>query len=158
MKDYWIKDDKIIFKPKFNKSVDNFSNIVSNYKVLIFSNYSDHISCCECDNAYENDYDIFHEHSLFNKQIDNLPSCLIKIDTGGLFNKKINTLPSSIIKLTYNGTKYEMNNLPNSITFLRINSFYRNKIKKMSIKTKIFIYGNKHFKVNIKKNSFLEDY
>jgi hypothetical protein len=37
--DYWILDDTIIFKPEFNSSLDNYVEIISKYKKLIFSNY-----------------------------------------------------------------------------------------------------------------------
>jgi len=38
---YWIVEDAIIFKPEFNESLDNYSDIISNCRILIFSNYKD---------------------------------------------------------------------------------------------------------------------
>ena len=37
--DYWIYEDSIIFKPEFDKPLDDYIEIISNYKKLIFSNY-----------------------------------------------------------------------------------------------------------------------
>ena len=36
---YWIVDEAIIFQPYFNECLDNYSDIISNYRILIFSNY-----------------------------------------------------------------------------------------------------------------------
>lgn len=38
-KDYWIYEDKFIFKPDFNNTLDKFYNLISNYNELIFSDY-----------------------------------------------------------------------------------------------------------------------
>ena len=38
---YWIVDDAIIFKPEFNSCLDDYAQIISNYKILFFSNYND---------------------------------------------------------------------------------------------------------------------
>ena len=40
-KDYWIYDDAFIFKQEFNGLIDDYINIISNYKKLIFSDYDD---------------------------------------------------------------------------------------------------------------------
>ena len=38
-KDYWILDNKFIFKPEFNEKIDKYYDLISNYNTLIFSNY-----------------------------------------------------------------------------------------------------------------------
>jgi hypothetical protein len=40
-KDYWISGSKIIFKPEFNKPLDEFYELISKYNELIFSDYND---------------------------------------------------------------------------------------------------------------------
>ena len=48
---YWIwKDNTLIFKPKFNKPLDNYINIIKNYDKLIFSNYCDIAICIKTNN------------------------------------------------------------------------------------------------------------
>ena len=37
---YWIYEDKFIFKPNFNEVINNYIVIIKDYKILIFSNYS----------------------------------------------------------------------------------------------------------------------
>jgi hypothetical protein len=146
MKDYWINENKIIFKPKFNKELTyDLTNIISDFDELIFSNYNDLISEKETNNIFNNKYDLFYERLRFNKNINNLPNSLLSVDRGALFSKKIDYLPNSVTKIIYHGTEHKINNLVNSITVLRINSFYRDKINKMPIKMDTFIYGTKCF-------------
>ena len=54
-KNYWILDNKFIFKPKFNSSIDTYYNLISNCDELIFSNYDDINSCIETNNCHEHD-------------------------------------------------------------------------------------------------------
>ena len=51
--DYWILDNKLIFKPKFNESIEKYYDLISNYDTLIFSNYNDVNICIETNNKYE---------------------------------------------------------------------------------------------------------
>ena len=39
--DYWIYEDKFIFKPHFDISIDIYEDIICNYNELIFSDYND---------------------------------------------------------------------------------------------------------------------
>ena len=39
--DYWIYEDKFIFKPHFNKPIDKYVGVIKNYSQLIFSDYDD---------------------------------------------------------------------------------------------------------------------
>jgi hypothetical protein len=38
---YWIHEDKFIFKPHFNEVINDYIEIIKYYKSLIFSNYAD---------------------------------------------------------------------------------------------------------------------
>jgi hypothetical protein len=51
-KDYWLYDDYLIFKPSFNKQLNN--KLLSSYNKIIFSNYNEQsISIIE-DNKFSN--------------------------------------------------------------------------------------------------------
>ena len=65
---YWIIDDAIIFKPKFNSCLDNYLDIISNYRILIFSNYNDPYQALK-NNKYNYENDDLHQNSLFNKPL-----------------------------------------------------------------------------------------
>ena len=53
---YWICEDKFIFKPEFNESIDKYIDIIKNYSQLIFSNYDDLEICIETNNKYLDEY------------------------------------------------------------------------------------------------------
>ena len=38
---YWIYEDIFCFKPKFNKVINDYIEIIKDYKSLIFLNYTD---------------------------------------------------------------------------------------------------------------------
>ena len=38
---YWIVDDLLIFKPKFNDKLDEYYNVINKYKKIMFSNYNE---------------------------------------------------------------------------------------------------------------------
>ena len=54
--DYWILDDIIIFKPKFNNVLDDYVEIISKYDKLIFSNYDCPKICTHTNNDYNSNY------------------------------------------------------------------------------------------------------
>jgi hypothetical protein len=54
--DYWIQDNKFIFKPEFNEPIDKYYDLISNYNTLIFSNYNDVNICIKTNNLYDNNY------------------------------------------------------------------------------------------------------
>jgi hypothetical protein len=62
--DYWIQDDKFIFKPDFNEPIYKYYDLISNCNALIFSNYSDINACIETNNKYNHKYNC--EFSRFN--------------------------------------------------------------------------------------------
>jgi len=68
---YWIVDDVIIFKPKFNESLDKYSNIISNYRILIFSNYYDPHQALKNDNRYKYTDEDLYIKSVFNHSLHN---------------------------------------------------------------------------------------
>ena len=123
---YWIVDDVIIFKPSFNKCLDKYSNIISNYRILIFSNYYDPHQALKNDNRYKyTDEDLYiksvFNHSLhntlsnlinlreltfvnyFNQPLDHILSNLInlrKLTFGNYFNQQLNNSLSKLVNLS----------------------------------------------------------
>ncbi len=54
--DYWIVDNKLIFKPKFNLPTDKYYDLISSHDTLIFSNYNYPQICIETNNEYKTKY------------------------------------------------------------------------------------------------------
>jgi hypothetical protein len=71
-KDYWIYEDKFIFKPKFNKSIDKYADIIKNYSQLIFSNYDNLEIYIGTNNEYLDKYNKNYTVSKFNQPLTNL--------------------------------------------------------------------------------------
>ena len=69
--DYWIYDDKFVFKPKFNESIDKYIGVIKNYSQLIFSDYDDLEICIETNNKYLSKYNKNFKFSKFNKPLSN---------------------------------------------------------------------------------------
>ena len=61
--DYYIYEDSFIFKPDFNGFLNNYINIISNYKKIFFSNYNESVLCVETNNKY---YDIYYKKYKFS--------------------------------------------------------------------------------------------
>ena len=86
-KTYWIVDDTIIFKPKFNEYLDDYTQIISNYKTLYFSNYNDPHVALKNNNIFVQNSDNLFCGSLFNQPLNNTLSNLINLQelTVGFF-------------------------------------------------------------------------
>jgi hypothetical protein len=86
--DYWILDNKLIFKPKFNESIEKYYDLISNYDTLIFSNYNDVNICIETNNKYEYNYRYEYNKSEFNKKVEarTKASNQVEKDKGNLEN------------------------------------------------------------------------
>ena len=52
-KKYWIIDDKLIFKPKFDEELEEYYNVIGQYNTLIFSNYDNPEITIKTDNKLE---------------------------------------------------------------------------------------------------------
>ena len=55
-RDYWINDDTLIFKPEFNKPINEYADLIQNYTRIIFSNYTDLKILFETNNEYIDEY------------------------------------------------------------------------------------------------------
>ena len=98
--DYWIwNDNTLVFKPEFNKPLDDYINIISKYNKLIFSNYNDIDICIETNNEYE--FDEYYFDSNFNQEVKNLPPNITHLTFGWNFNQPVINLPKNITHLTF---------------------------------------------------------
>ena len=68
-KDYWIYDNKVIFKPYFDDKLDDYIDIISKYNELIFSNYNGCAITIKTNNKYYNEYEQKYKSSKFNQQV-----------------------------------------------------------------------------------------
>ena len=76
---YWIIADTIIFKPKFANSLDEYVEIISQYKNLIFSNFNDPKIAIEINNKYNVKYNNIWNYSKFNQPLSNSLSNLLNL-------------------------------------------------------------------------------
>ena len=96
--DYWIQDGILIFKPKFNLTLDNDNHIqlLTQHNKLIFSNYNNPSECIKFLNGYKYSYGYRYRYtvrgnyikSIFNQEVY-LHDGLTHLTFGYAFNKKI---------------------------------------------------------------------
>jgi hypothetical protein len=147
MDNYIIIEDTVIFKDEFNDLLDNYTNIISKYNKLIFSNYSNPLISKEIENCLDDDDNTcilykFSSGSLlsnkfnqivnlthlifnycFNQIVDQTLPNLTHLTLGHNFNQLIN-LPTNIKHLNfYNDNQYLMDNLPNGIKEITFSTF-----------------------------------
>ena len=117
IEDYWIwNNNTVVFKPKFNKPLDDYINIISKYDKLIFSNYMDIAIYIETNNQYDRKFDKYYFKSNFNQPVKNLPQNITHLTFGYEFNQEVNNLPPNITHLTFDRCfDQEVNNLPPNI-------------------------------------------
>ena len=141
---YWIVDDWLIFKPKFNEELTDYYDIINQCKKIMFSNYDDPLILIETNNQYKYEYEKNYIKSEFNQEINVLNNTnLTHLTFGKHFNKKIfiplnvenlkmckcnnqyiiDNLHNNIKELNIYETNLNLNNLPNSIKKLYINEY-----------------------------------
>src|SRR3990167_8404383 len=97
--EYWIHENKIIFKPNFNNKLDNYLDIISKYNELIFSNYDDYNITIKTNNVYCYEYDENYKHNKFNQQVI-IPQNITHLTFGELFNQKV-IIPQNVTHLLF---------------------------------------------------------
>ncbi len=97
--DYWIVDNKLIFKPIFKKPISNYYDLISSNNILIFSNYNNVNICIETNNKYDLKYNYHFSLSNFNHPIE-LPQNITHLVFGYKFNKQV-ILPQNITHLEF---------------------------------------------------------
>ena len=99
MDDYWIYENKIIFKPNFNNKLDDYIDIISKYNELIFSNYDNYNITIKTNNEYCNEYQKKYKYSNFNQQVI-IPQNVTHLTFGFGFNQQI-IIPQNVTHLTF---------------------------------------------------------
>src|SRR3990167_3464384 len=98
-KDYWIYDNKVIFKPNFNDKLYYYIDIISKYNELIFSNNNDCSITIKTNNKYCDKYCKYYKGSNFNKQII-IPQNITHLTFGYCFNQQV-IIPKNVTHLTF---------------------------------------------------------
>lgn len=88
--------------------------------------------------------DLFKEKKYeFNKNINNLPSSLIKLTTNSYFNKNVNNLPISLLQLIFGGGFNKIvNKLPYNLLYLKFSLYYQKKIENLPLKLEYLYFNN----------------
>ena len=100
--DYYIYEDSFIFKPYFNGFINDYINIISNYKKLIFSNYNEPKLCVKANNNYIANYHDKHKSSYFNKPLSDSLNNLTQLQQltfGDCFNHPLSDSLNNQIQL-----------------------------------------------------------
>ena len=95
--DYWIRDNILIFKPKFNKPINN--NLIHNYNQIIFSNYIDPLIAIKINNKYCQKFEKYWEGNKFKKSFKPHRN-ITHLTFGFMFNKPLK-LNNSLTHLTF---------------------------------------------------------
>ena len=96
---YWIICDAIIFKPKFNSCLDKYTHIMSDCRILIFSNYNDPHTALKNNNLR---FSNLCFESLFNQPLNNSLLDLInlrELTFSVNFNQLLSNSLSTLINL-----------------------------------------------------------
>jgi hypothetical protein len=126
--DYWICENRFIFKYKFNEKLDKYYDLIKLYDTLIFSNYTDVNICIKTNNFYDKEYHNIYFFSRFNQKII-LPENLTHITFSYHFNQEL-ILPYTLTQLTFGESFNQVVELPESLTHLTF-GFYFNRVVKL---------------------------
>ena len=148
--EYWIHENKIIFKPNFNNKLDNYINIITKYNELIFSDYDDYNITIKTNNIYFYEYYINYTHSKFNQQVI-IPQNVIHLTFGSYFNQPL-TIPQNIIHLTFGNDFNQQVIIPQSVTHLTFGGNFNQKIIIPQSVTHLTFGGNFNQKIIIPQN------
>lgn len=86
--DYWIRDKSLIFKPNFNKPLDEFNSIITQCESLIFANHNKLADIERYNNTARYRYHGSYKSSDFNRPIV-LKTNIKKLIVGDKFNKPV---------------------------------------------------------------------
>ena len=87
-KDYWIYENKIIFKPNFNAKLDDFIDIITKCNELIFSDYNDYNITIKTNNKYYEEYGQNYKISKFNKSVI-IPQNVTHLTFGSWYDQQV---------------------------------------------------------------------
>ena len=131
-KDYWIYENKIIFKPEFNDKLDNYLDIISKYNELIFSNYDDYNIEIETNGEYFHIYNNIYKKSKFNQSIT-IPENITHLIFGEKFNQLV-TIPQNVTHLTFGHYFNQQVIIPENVTHLTFGYWFNQQVNLPNIK------------------------
>lgn len=151
---YKIKDETIYFMQEFNENINNYYDIISKYKKIVFrNNYYDFFDTNESMDKiikYMGCNLLTHKlDSQFNKYVDNLPNNLEEIYFGYNFDKPVDNLPENLIRI-YFGNNFNnfVDKLPNKLKELHF-GYHFNKLINNLPKSLVKIYFEGYFNQSI---------
>src|SRR3990167_3602416 len=114
--DYWIYENKIIFKPDFNTKLDDYFDIITKYNELIFSNYDDCDITIKTNMIWCYEYMKNYKSSMLNQQII-IPENVTHLNFGNDFNQQV-IIPENVIHLTFGSNFNQQVIIPENVTHL----------------------------------------
>ena len=125
-KDYWIYENKIIFKHYFNDKLDNYIDIISKYNELIFSNYDDCNIIIKTNNKWCIEYKENYKSSKFNQQVI-IPENVTHLTFGLNFNQQI-IIPQNVTHLTFGLNFNQQIIIPQNVTHLTFGTWFNQQV------------------------------
>src|SRR3990167_5182951 len=123
---YWIYENKIIFKQNFNDKLDDYIDIISKHNELIFSDYDDYTITIKTNNKYCKEYYYNHIRSQFNQQVT-IPQNVTHLTFGYYFNQKV-TIPQNVTHLTFGFGFNQLVIIPHNVTHLTFGCNFNQKV------------------------------
>ena len=153
-KDYWIYENKIIFKPAFNDKLDNYLDIISKYNELIFSNYDDYNITIKTNNKYCKKYNKNYKYSNFDKQVI-IPQNVTHLSFGREFNQQV-IIPHNVTHLSFGWYFNQQVIIPQNVTHLTFGREFNQQVIIPQNVTRL-TFGN-HFnqQVNLPNIKYLQ--
>ena len=125
-KDYWIYENKVIFKPNFKDKLDDYIDIISKCNELIFSNYDDCAIAIKTNNIYYEEYDENYKLSKFNKSVI-IPENVTHLTFGAFFEKHV-IIPQNVTHLTFGDNFNKKVIIPENVTHLTFGCNFNKKV------------------------------
>ena len=114
--DYWIYENKVIFKYNFNAKLDNYFDIITKCNELIFSNYDDCNITIITNNTFYYEYIQDFEISKFNQPLT-IPQNITHLTFGYCFNQQV-IIPKNVTHLTFGHNFNQQIIIPQNVTHL----------------------------------------
>jgi hypothetical protein len=105
-KEYWIYNDSIIFKPNFDKDLDEYYHIINKYKKLYFSDYDNYMTTIKSNN---DKFDFYDYNIIKNSNSFRQKKLYVTNNNKSKFNKKIDLSKLNNITHIYFGDLFDQN-------------------------------------------------
>ena len=123
---YWIYENKVIFKPNFNDDLDDYIDIISKHNELIFSNYNDFTITIKTNNFYCDKYHHNYKRSNFNQQVI-IPENVTHLSFGDNFNQQV-IIPQNVTHLTFGSGFNQQVIIPENVTNLTFDEQFNQQV------------------------------